>query len=88
MILCRHAGRRGKSFANSEMVDQFVRVPRPCHAVFNPAVKQGGAYSSATLLRWAFDHSRAATIHMLFFTKRKFPIRAFEPETNSLSRSS
>ena len=76
----------GKSFAISEMVDQFGAFLGPVMLYLTLLFKQGGSLQQ----RYAFALGlliipAAATILMLFFTKRKFPNpEHFEPESKQL----
>jgi MFS family permease len=76
----------GKSFAISEMVDQFGAFLGPVMLYVTLLFKQSGSLQQ----RYAFALGlliipAAATILMLFFTKRKFPNpEHFEPEPKEL----
>ena len=76
----------GKSFAISEMVDQFGAFLGPVMLYLTLLFKQSGSLQQ----RYAFALGlliipAAATILMLFFTKRKFPNpEQFEPEPKQL----
>jgi len=76
----------GKSFAISEMVDQFGAFLGPVMLYVTLLFKQSGSLQQ----RYAFALGlliipAAATILMLFFTKRKFPNpEHFEPEPKQL----